>query len=569
MELHGAPFPVGWIQFLTRYPPVPDQTPNSNHPGTQIERVTQSIRTRWNPIREATPARLGSEVDSLFYGRLTIARFWEAMQESDDMLRPVDGKRKDAVEGMEWQILLDDDAVKPENQELAKEQKEVLAKFYCHLTVTHILKQDQQGGVGLLARNILDARAKGWAVHEWIWQPRAVQGEYTTATFRFCPLYWFENTTGKLRFLESDTNLYGVDMPPGEWLVAASDNYMRALTAAWLMKQDLLRAWIRFCERFGMPVPHAKTGAQKDSETWETLVEAVQAYNEGTGLVTSEDATIELLEAKNIGTNNPFLPLLERIDRMIAVVVMGSDLSTISAGSGQGQGASLQDKEDSKREKADASFVSETLNRHVDRAVLKYYFGEDVPVLARFALIPPRRIDSQMELAVDQFAVTNGVPIGADDFRSRYGRPKPPEGADILRPVYAANPTAPAPAGNQPMIGGGQSPQQGQPATNQVEPPEEGDLANATMEQRDQLIRAAEKQAAAARADDLLNIAEQLTNILDTAENEQQAARMLQKWIAKTDERYKRLLSRPSHLSHQLEQILSAALLNGLQTEPK
>lgn len=562
MGLHGPTRSGRHNPFLTLYPPVPTQPNTTPHPGTEVQRVVLSLLTRYNPIRQATPERLGELIDQRYYGRLEIARFWEAIQESDDMVRTVDGKRKDSVEGMEWQILLDDEAMKSGLMDLAEKQKEALAKFYCHLTTTHILKADQKGGVGMLARNILDARAKGWAVHEWIWEPRKVEGKWTTATFRFCPLYWFENTQGRLRFLLSDWDQSGVDMDAGEWLVAATDDYMRCLTGNWLMKLDLLRAWMRFCERFGMPVPHGKTSAPKGTPEWELMVEAVTAYNQGLGLVTSPDGVIDLLEAKNTGTNNPYSTLLERIDRMIAVVVMGSDLSTLSAGSGQGQGASLQDKEDSKREKADASFVSETLNRNVDPLVLQYYFGADTPILARFALIPPRRIDSQMELAVDTFLTQNGVDIGEDDARSRYGRPKPPEGAATLRPIYAANPTAPAPAGNQQTAGGGLPP--GQPAVSPTE-----DLQNAKPEERDALVQAATREAQIARAEDFQNIAEQLTTILDAADNPEQLARMLKKWVGQSEDRYKRLLSRPSHLSQRLQDLLSAALLNGLQEEPK
>ena len=143
----------------------------SEKPGLDFQRVKNSILFRFNPVRQASADRLGTELDGFYTGRLTIARFWEAMQNRDDMIRSSCGKRADAVEQLEWQI------VKSENAEdiepaLAEEQVNTLKEFYGNITVTDVYRQDANGGVGLLARQMLDSRAKGWAVHEITWKPR-------------------------------------------------------------------------------------------------------------------------------------------------------------------------------------------------------------------------------------------------------------------------------------------------------------------------------------------------------------------------------------------------------------
>ena len=349
-------------------------------PKVDVLRVRTAIQHRFNPVRLATPERMASELDALYLGHLTIARFWEAMQQRDDMIRVADGKRKDSVERMEFQVVVSDDAVTEANMELAQKQKEALGKFYNGLEATDVLRQDMRGGVGLLARQMLDARAKGWSVHEWIWRPRALDGQWTTATFRHCPLYWFENTTGQLRFKASDWDTYGVPMNPREWLVTVADNYMEAMTGAWLYKLDLVRAWVRFCERFGFPLPHAKTPAAKGSKEWDDVVESVEAINEDWGLITNDQVELLLIEAKNTGSNVPFASLVERFDRMIPVIILGSDLSTMSAGSGQGQGASLQAKDDAKREQADAAGEAAERGEYFPRELYKK--AADIGLLA-------------------------------------------------------------------------------------------------------------------------------------------------------------------------------------------
>lgn len=510
------------------------------------QRVRQTIQFRFNPIRYATPERLSSELDGLIGGRLGIARFWDCMQSRDPHIATADKKRRDSVERMQFQIAICSDAVDASTQALADQQKQILGKFYEGLTVTDVLRQDQRGGVGLLARQMLDARAKGWSVHEWIWKPRAIGGQWTTAEFRHCPLYWFENITGRLRFLPSDFALYGDDMPEREWLVTVSDDYMQALTSVWLYSLNLVRAWVRFCERFGFPLPHGKTPAAKDSPEWEALVEALSAINEDWALVTNTEADVLLVEAKNTGTSVPFQSLLERFDRLTPIVILGGDLSTISAGSGQGQGASLQGKEDARREQADASLLSETLNQRVDRHVLEYHFGVGVPILAKALFIPPKQIDVVAELQVDLFAVQNGVALSVDDWRERYGRKAPDEDDEVLRAnnTQQANPNDPATT-------------PGAPLANELN----------AEQVRQQLIDIATREAAIARAEDLQSIARELDIIMGIS-NPADMEAALKRWLLGHQDRARRLIASPGRLAPAIEQLLTAAVMNGMESTP-
>lgn len=515
-------------------------------PGLEISRVRNSIQFRFNPVRQATAARLSTELDAFYVGRLSIGRFWEAMQNRDTDIKTASGKRGDSVENLEWQIVKDDSS--DESQEaLAEAQQKTLQAFYSKLSVTDILKQDTYGGVGLLSRQMVDARAKGWAVHEIIWKPGQADG-VLGCELRFCPVYWFENSTGKLRFLLQDWAYDGVEMRPGEWIVTACDNYMESVTAIWLYKKELLQAWVRFCSKFGMPLPVIKTDAPKDSPEWDAAVEAATNISEDWGLVINTAASLEFAQMDRSG-DGTFKSLYEDLKRTLVTVILGSDLATISAGSGSGQGASLQGNEDAKRERADACLISETLNRTLDKYVIAYTYGPEAPVLAKFMLVPSKRQDITSDLAVDNFFVANKVEISKDDLRERYGRSEPKDGQDIVGTAEGMDP------GEQDTQDDASNPE------DQNEPEYGETLAN-------DAISKAETAMAKARANDLLSVARELSMVM-AIENPEEMLKALRHYQLNNTERAKSLLSNPSRLAPEIEKLLASSVIKGISLTPE
>lgn len=515
----------------------------SEKPGLNYERIRSSILFKFNPVRQATAERLGTELDSFYSGRLTIARFWDAMQHRDDMIRSAGGKRADSVEQLEWQVVQSENA-DDIDAALAEEQVATLKEFYSCLKVTDVYKQDCNGGVGLLARQMMDARAKGWAVHEITWLPQ-VDGKLK-AELRFCPLYWFENTTGKLRFLLSDWDMYGVDMDCHEWMVTTSDNYMESVTSLWLYKKELLQAWVRFCARYGMPLPVIKTDAAPGSDQWDNAVEAASSITEDWAIVLNNGASLEFptLDRSGDGT---FKSLYEDLKRTLVTVILGSDLATISAGGGQGQGASLQGKEDAKREKADASLITETLQRHLDKMVLEYTYGEGIPILAKFILVPSKNQDVNSEIAVDRMFQEFKIPLSVCDVRERYGRAEPTSDEDLVgvpdgpEDVAEGEPVDPAE-------------QQSQDTSNDPVQDPEG-MSN-------EIVDDAKKSIAKARAQDLESVARELTTIM-SVKDPQAVLRGLKHFIANTQNRAQHLIHNPERLAHEIEKLMATSFISG------
>lgn len=394
---------------------------------------------QYDPLVELTPARLKSARNAFRAGRLReLALIMDAQEETDDVLQSVAPKAKAAVTRHGWEILTVD--TEDEAQaERAAEQKEVLEAFYNQLRVTSALDQDELGGVSLLLRQMMDAKGKRYACHHIVWRP--LPGGRYTATLWCVPLWFFENSTGKMRFIESAYGYDGVPMEPGEWLVCKGQGIGIACATAWLLKHMPLRDWAALCHRFGDAIVEGLTDAAEGSAEWDQMVTAVADLAGGDAIVRSRDSEIKVTLPTQLGSL-PFPPLVERMDRALAALWRGSDLSTLSAGSGEGTGASLQGKESDIIEQDDAAWLSETLQLKLDRLVLDNVFGPDEPALAYFRIGASDKQHIDLDLKIDEFAVRNGHPVSQKQFSERYKRPLPDEEDELL--------AAPAPASSGP-----------------------------------------------------------------------------------------------------------------------
>lgn len=392
------------------------------------ERVQTSIRARFNPIPALTPRLLGAWLESFRLGFFrNIALAWDAMERRDYTLAAVAPKRKKAVARNGWEILTVNDSP------AALQQKLALEYFYNHLTVTNALEENETGGLALLIRQMMDAVGKRYAVHEIVWQPQSSINSPSinsglTATFRFCPLWWFEGTQGRLRFLPTEFAIYGVDLEPGGWLVTVGDGIMEACSVAYVFKHLPLRDWLSYSEKFGMPGLVGRTDAPLNSPEWNEFAEAIKSFSQDWSAICARGNAIDLVETKGQG-DGPFRPLVEMMDRAITTLWRGADLGTISAHNAAG--ASLQADESDILEADDAQMIGETLTAQVSRRVLQYHFG-DAPQLAYIKILTRERRDTEQDLKTDDFLLRAGFPISIASAGERYGRNIPAPDESLL-----------------------------------------------------------------------------------------------------------------------------------------
>ncbi len=393
------------------------------------ERVRFSIRKKFNALRGLTPDLFVNYLEAFRHGFIAnLAVTWDAMERRDYTLSSVIPKRKKSVARLEWEIVQQDES--PE----ARAQRDVLDYFYRNLTATSALEPDEQGGLGLLVRQMMDAVGKRYAVHELVYQP-GPRG--LTAEFRFCPLWWFESTQGRLRFLPQDFAMYGVDMNRGEWMVTVGDGIMEACALCYMFKNMSLKDWLAFSEKFGTPGIIGKTDATKGSTEWNDFADALANFGQDFALITSLAAQVDLVEVKTAG-DGPYKPLVDQMDKAMITLWRGGDLGTKSAQNSVG--ANIQEDEAGLLEVDDAQWISETLGRGPSRFVLDYAFGPGTPAKAEIKLLPKDSVNKDVELKVDEFLVNAGGPVAVADTLERYGRPLPESGEKLLQKVQIPNP---------------------------------------------------------------------------------------------------------------------------------
>jgi len=402
-------------------------------PSLTPARITLSVRMRTNMIKGLTFERLVNYLDQWRVGFFRQAGMsWDTMERRDYQLQIVRPKRLKSVARHGYDILIRED-IDPSQEPLAQQQKDFLANFYGNAQATTALNPDEEGGVSLLIRQMMDAIGKFYAVHEIVWQP--LSDGSLTARFIFCPIWWFEGTRGKLRFLPSEFQIYGLDMQPGEWLVTCGDGIMEACSVLYCMKSMVLKSLLSFLDKFGMPGIHGKTDAQKESPEWNDFVEALENFAEEWSAVTNRNAEISLIECKSTG-NAGFTQAVEMFDRAITQLWRGGDLGTKS---GQdATGASLQEDETEILETDDAKMIEETLDQKVTKYALAWKFGPDTPQLAYIKLRTTPRSNVKDDLAVDGFLSTfrdgdGKTLLGVQATLERYGRPLPKPGEETLQ----------------------------------------------------------------------------------------------------------------------------------------
>lgn len=400
-------------------------------PRMDAERVRQALQSQGYVMRGLTPETLSAALESFQLGYLRdAALLWQRIKERDDTLVAVTEKRELDAALLNWEILPLDDSRE------AKKHKEALEEFYNGLTATHALDQNQRGGVATLVRQMMHSVGHKYAVHEIVWQPGASS---LSAEFRFTPLQFFENRTGKLRFLPKEGIFDGEDLEEGGWMVTVGAGLMQASSIAYLFKNLPLKAWLLFCDKFGMPGLHGETPAAFGSAEWDRFRDALANFASDWALVTSPGGKVTPIEVNASGAT-PHKDLVDRMDRALARMWRGADLGTLSQDKGS-VGSNPQETETDILAAADTMVISETLQHYVDTLVIRYRFGTEPK--AYFQLQPKVRVNQELQLKIDEYLIKWGVAIGKKDLLERYGRSEPSAGDEVATVPAAGIPAAP------------------------------------------------------------------------------------------------------------------------------
>lgn len=393
----------------------------SKHIG--VVRIRDEARLRYNPLRNLTPQKITSAMDAFDCGYLSeAARIYDAIRRRDGVVQACVQKRKRATSRLEWTI------VEMGNDEAAsKEHAAFLEDFYNNIKVTSAADANKRGSMSMLIDNILSALENKYAVSEIIWDTSRAPN--LSAEVRHVPLWFFENTQGYLRFKRNSTDTEGVELEQNGWMVSVSDSpLMEATAVCYIIKRFAQGDWAVCSQRFGMPTPVYNANADRGTPEFESAVESIAGLMNGYGMVCARGEVFDL-KLPN-GTSEPFKTLSEAMDRYIALIWRGSDLSTLSAA--DAAGASLQAEESEILEDADCALVEETLAHYLTLPALEWKFGKGVKPAAYLQLTRKNRKDKLNQIAVYKGAAELGCNVAKRDVYEALELREPEAGEDIV-----------------------------------------------------------------------------------------------------------------------------------------
>jgi len=512
-------------------------------------RVLAERRSRYNPLATLTPQTLALALDQFAAGYLAdAARIWEVLARRDDKIAALRRKRLAALARNGWEIVTLDES--PE----AQAQKAALEHTFNSLVATNALDRDERGGLSLLLRQMGDAIGKKYAVHELVWKPaQTSEGWQMEVEARFAPLWFFENTTGEMRFIPENGGTTGQPMERGAWLISVQDMpLMEPSSVLYIYKRIPLTDWLSYSERFGTPSVVGRTPAAQGSDAGNAMETAVSAV--GTDMecvIFGDDGTskIELVSPNGSG-DSPFSELVRRAEEGLAILWQGGDLSTMSSQAGQGTGASLQGDSLSNLEADDAQWASETLQMGIARQVLKWKFGANVTEKAYIRVKTASAAkDSKIELEIISKLVEMGAPVAVADALETFGKTTPEAGEPLLTKAAAPSPS-PLPLFNEAQA-----------------------MANEARQNRrmKEFIAKSAADAASALTEDLAPVRVYLEPLRaalasgDDAAAKAAAVQLAQFLPTKSAE----ILRAPSALQYTLNHILSPAVLDGIASTAK
>lgn len=372
-------------------------------------RLVEASRMQADPLASMTPESVKYAHNAFRAGRLAPAAIlWEAFEDFDDKCNPAADKAKSSAMFHGWDITLDDAA-----DPVAIKHAEALKTFFNRIAATDATDLNKRGGMDVFTYNMLDAEGKGYSAQEIIWQRR---GGHLSAEMRFVPLQFFENTTGKLRFIENPYSLEGVDLKPGHWVTHWGRKVMLPVTVCGMYKRFSLQDWLEFSLRFGSAAIVATCAAEPGAPDWIAMENAAAAAAAGGAAVIGDANALEALNFGSSG-NMPYEAMIDHMDRAISTLWRGGDLSTMSSDT---QGASVQGDETEILDNATIVRMNGTINEQVVTHAIKYMFGEYPR--AWFQQKGAIKEDTELDIKIDDAFDRWGIPQNPESRCERYHR---------------------------------------------------------------------------------------------------------------------------------------------------
>lgn len=407
------------------------------------EIAVTTIRDRWStyPSQGLSPQKLADIFKEADGGDVyRQAELFEEMEEKDTHLSCELGTRKNAVLGLDYDILAFSDSA---------EDKKI--RDFCADVLFNLDSFEDA------LRDLLDALGKGYSLVEILWSAdgtKAVISGFKWIHAKRAVFYdrgagdpWAKSLEAP-KITTAAQPFMGEDMPPFKLVYhryKARSGYdtraglLRVCAWMYLFKNYSMKDWIAFAEVFGMPLRLGKYDPGAGTAEKDALIAAVQSLGTDAAGIISKNTEIEFVETvKNTGPNNIYESLASFCDKQMSKAILGQTATTEGTPGKLGN-EDAQDKVRRDLLEADAEALAKTVRFQIIRPLVGYNFGWDKP-LPWFKLMydPPEDLKTLSEVYRNIHSM--GQRISEEHVSERFKIPLPQEGETVL--PSAAGPIA-------------------------------------------------------------------------------------------------------------------------------
>lgn len=340
---------------------------------------------------------------------------FEEMEEKDPHIFSQLQTRKNAVTGLDWEII-------PYSDD--EHDKQVAAFVDDQLSNLKNLET--------ILMDLLDAIGKGISVSEILWGYEAGKVVIKDLIHIHSKLlHWDAQDTMRIETTEEPT---GIPLTPNKFVVhqykARSGHPSRAgvlRVCAWmyLFKNYSIKDWVAFAEVYGMPLRLGKYDANASEEDKTKLMQAlIQLGTDAAGMIPN-GSTIEFIESNKATSISVYETLARYCDEQTSKAIVGQ---TLTADSGGGSYAQSKTHAEVRHDltAADCKALAATLKDDLIRPLVLFNFGHEdrLPTL-HFACELPEDLKVLVEIFVALTGI--GVPIPLTHIYSKFGIPTPVE----------------------------------------------------------------------------------------------------------------------------------------------
>ncbi|HHR6503104.1 TPA: DUF935 domain-containing protein [Providencia alcalifaciens] len=277
-----------------------------------------------HPVSGLTPARAAEILRDAERGQLLAqCELAEDMEEKDPHLQSELGKRRRALQSLDWKIKPPKNASREE-----KHDAELL---------TEIL--DDADWLPDCIFDATDAILKGFSCQEIEWEE--VEGLLIPRSVEWRDPAWFQTPIDERNELHlRDGSSHGLELQPFGWVqhVAKSKSgylartgLIRTLVWPFIFKNYSVRDLAEFLEIYGLPIRVGQYPAGATDKEKETLMRAVMSIGHNAGGIIPRSMLIDFKNAAD-GTADPFLAMMNWAELSMSKAILGGTLTSQADG---------------------------------------------------------------------------------------------------------------------------------------------------------------------------------------------------------------------------------------------